>query len=667
LLKEKYNMRKPIYIFLIIPIFVFCIKFSAQAGTLSPDLQLVLEAKSPDQEVDVIVILTDQVDIKALVETKALKEMDKSLRKSEIITTLQSKADKTQKDLIKFLNDKKAKKDLSLWIFNGLAATVPADLILELARRPEVDEVRLDFAITLSEPIPATAATPEWNIDAIRAPQLWNLGFTGQNIVVANMDSGVDVNHNDLFPRWRGGTNSWFDPYGQWADPHDSHPAGHGTGTMGIMVGGDATGTAIGVAPGAQWIAVKMFNDAGEAPVSAIHQSFQWLLDPDGDPYSDDAPNVVNNSWGYRTLLDICYLEFQPDIQALKASEIAVVFSAGNEGIYGPASTSISPANNPESFAVGAIDMYQNIAGFSSRGPSACVLENDFFPEVVAPGVSVKTADLTFNGAFPINTRFSSGTSFAAPHVAGAMTLLLSAFPELTVSELEAALIDTAVDLGDMGPDNDYGFGMIDVMAAYRSLVPCTDADGDDFYVEAVCGTPQDCNDNDAGINPGTPEIKHDSIDQDCNGYDLTIDILSAEYIVNSDKLCVIATSELMDTANLELVGFDFMSWNAGSQEWSITSNAAGGNPGNVTVSGIEGIDLKATTSITIDICLGDFDSNRTVDAGDLSIFAAAFGSLDGDPNYNPAADFDGSGAIDGSNLAEFIVQFGRTDCPNCN
>jgi bacillopeptidase F len=436
---------------------------------------------------------------------------------------------------------------------------------------------------------------------------------------------------------------------------------------MGIMVGGDATGTAIGVAPDAQWIAVKIFDDDGFADLSAIHQGFQWLLDPDGDPDTDDAPHVVNNSWGFRTLVDVCYLEFQLDIQALKASEIAVVFSAGNEGISGPASTSISPANNPESFAVGAVSSTLNIAGFSSRGPSACVLENDFFPEVVAPGVSVKTADKTFGGVFPVRAHYVSGTSFAAPHVAGAMTLLLSAFPELTVADVEAALMDTAVDLGDIGPDNDYGFGMIDVMAAYRLLVQCTDADSDEFYAEAVCGTAQDCNDNNDTIYPDAPEIKHDGIDQDCNGYDLTIDILSAEYLVNSDMLCVVATSELMGAANLELVGFDFMSWNSDNREWSITTNGVGGDPGNVNVLGIEGSELAATAAVSTDICRGDFDSNRIVDTADLSIFAAAFGSLTGDPNYNSAADFDGNGVIDGTNLAEFIAEFGRTDCPNCN
>ena len=428
-------MRKPIYIFLIIPLFFFGVNFYAQAGTISPDLRQILKDASPDQEIAVIVKLADQVDTKALVETKSFKDTNTSLR-TEIITTLKIKADLTQKDLQTYLISRAATNLLPLWIINALAATVRADVIPELARRVEVAEVRLDFAIPLAEPIPATAGTPEWNIDAIRAPELWNLGFAGQGIVVANMDTGVDVNHNDLSGRWRGGTNSWFDPSGQHAAPFDSHPLGHGTGTMGIMVGGDATGTSIGVAPDAQWIAVKMFDDDGFADLSAIHQSFQWLLDPDGDPNTDDAPDVVNNSWGYRSLVDVCYLEFQQDIQALKASGIAVIFSAGNEGINGPAS-SISPANNPESFAVGAVSNTLDIAGFSSLGPSACVLENDFFPEVVAPGVSVKTAHLTSDGLYPIKSHYMSGTSFAAPHVAGAMALLLNAFPGLTVSDLD--------------------------------------------------------------------------------------------------------------------------------------------------------------------------------------------------------------------------------------
>ena len=213
-----------------------------------------------------------------------------------------------------------------------------------------------------------------------------------------------------------------------------------------------------------------MFDDTGEASYSAIHLGFQWLLDPDGDSDTDDLPDVVNNSWGFDGAVDQCFEEaqFGPDIEALKAAGVAVVFSAGNAGPS--AFTSISPANYPQSFAVGSVDEFLSVADRSSRGPSACGDDTTLFPELVAPGVSIKTADLTLGGSFPNSYAYVSGTSIAAPHVSGAMALLLSADPDLTVAELETILISSASDLGDPGADNDYGHGLLDVAAAYNSF-----------------------------------------------------------------------------------------------------------------------------------------------------------------------------------------------------
>ena len=144
----------------------------------------------------------------------------------------------------------------------------------------------------------------------------------------------MDVNHPDLAGRWRGGPNSLVRPLRP--APHDpTDVSGHGTATMGVMVGGDAGGTSIGMAPGATWIAAKIFNDAGSATATAIHSAMQWVLDPDGDPATADAPQVVNNSWAYGT--PGCNLAFQPDLQALRAAEIVPVFAAGNYGPGAPA------------------------------------------------------------------------------------------------------------------------------------------------------------------------------------------------------------------------------------------------------------------------------------------------------------------------------------------
>jgi len=229
-----------------------------------------------------------------------------------------------------------------------------------------------------------------------------------------------------------------------------------------VIVGRDGGGTAIGVAPDARWIAVKIFNDSGVAYASAIHQGFQWLLNPDGDLATLDAPNVVNNSWSFGS--PGCNLEFEPDLQALVVGGITPVFAAGN---YGPGnSTGASPANNPDAFPIGAIDNSDLIYNLSSRGPNACGMsEPVLYPAVVAPGMNVRTTDLY--GLYTTAT----GTSLAAPHVSGALALLLSAFPNLSVADLRTALTSSAVDLGPAGADNDYGSGRIDVLAAYNLVI----------------------------------------------------------------------------------------------------------------------------------------------------------------------------------------------------
>ena len=429
------------------------------AGRIAPALQATLAALPATAQVTVVVRLQGQP---ALPKMAALRREE---RLPQVVKGLQARAEASQRGVRAWLDKRQAsgqvREVIPLWIANALAVTATPDVIRDLAARPDV------LRITPNEQFHAPTARAaessaemaiEPNLAAIHAPALWALGILGQGVVVASMDTGVELSHPDLVAQWRGGANSWYDPNRE----HSNTPTdvdGHGTWTMGVILGRSPDGTRTGVAPAAQWIAVKIFNDAGVATTVGIHQGFQWLLDPDGNPDTPDAPHVVNNSWSFE--FPGCNTEYLADVQALEAAGIVPLFAAGNTG---PASnSSVSPANYPEAFSVGAVDSNNALYLYSSRGPCFCG-GSKVYPDLVAPGVLVRTTD-----RFQLYYR-ASGTSLAAPHAAGALALLLSAQPGLTVTQQREALRRSALDLGASGPDDLYGYGYLDVLGAYRWL-----------------------------------------------------------------------------------------------------------------------------------------------------------------------------------------------------
>ena len=426
-------------------------QFARATTKLAPAVQAEIDSLQTGEMLTVMVTLRQQADL------ARVNGADRAARQQGVIRALQAVANATQGPLSGLLKARQLQglvQDFEpFWVVNGFSVTATSELINELAGNPDVLSITPDDL----DIVPA-AELPETNLSVINAPELWALGYTGQGVVVASMDSGVDATHPDLAARWRAGSNSWYDPYGQHATPADL--TGHGTWTMGVMLGGDAGGSSIGVAPGAEWIAVKIFNDRNRSSTTKIHAGFQWLLDPDGDPGTADAPQVVNNSWTYAN--PGCYLDFEPDLQALRAAGILPVFAAGNGGPY--TNSSYSPANNPSAFAVGATDNNDQIYAYSSRGPSSCGGSTGPFPDLVAPGVNILTSDLW------AGYTNQTGTSLAAPHVAGGLAVLLSAYPDLNASDQENALVNSAADLGIAGPDDVYGYGRLDLLAAFNWL-----------------------------------------------------------------------------------------------------------------------------------------------------------------------------------------------------
>ena len=377
------------------------------------------------------------------------------------------------------------------WINNSLfIRNASPALVHELAARDDVAYVRGNYEVPLHVPQPAEGTltrggTVEWNIDIINAPQVWQTGNTGQGAVVANIDTGVRYTHGALIDSYRGNNGdgsfthdyNWFDPRGTFLnEPADNN--GHGTHTMGTMVGGDGLGpftNDIGVAPDARWIAAKGCESNSCSDFSLISAA-QWVACPtrvDGsDPDCSTVPDVVNNSWGGGGG-DPWYTSY---VDSWVSAGIIPVFSAGNSG---PSCSSLgTPGDYSNVIGVGGTDINDSNYDFSSRGPGSF---RRFKPDFVAPGENVRSAVNNSNGSY---SNFS-GTSMAAPHVAGTIALMLTANPNATLTDIYRAFVNSTAQtlIAPTGPQRCgirffnqypnfiYGWGRIDAPGAVQAIV----------------------------------------------------------------------------------------------------------------------------------------------------------------------------------------------------
>ncbi len=344
-----------------------------------------------------------------------------------------------------------------------------------------------------------------WGLEKINVPQVWNLGITGSGAVVGGQDTGYEWDHPSLVESYRGAQGSAVDHNYHWHDAiHELNPLNgglanpcglsspapcddhnHGTHTMGTVTGNNSPGPEFGMAPSATWMACRNMEQ-GWGMFSTYMECFEFFLAPwdlNGEnPDPAMAPHVMVNSWGCPEQ-ELCHPGnwnlMNLAIQNLKASGIVVVVSAGNNG--NSCGSVIYPAGMlEESFSVGATNANDTIANFSSRGPVVVDESYRIKPDVSAPGVAVLSA--IREGSFAVY----SGTSMAGPHVAGAVALMISANPQLAgeVETIEQILQETAVILstqqecngvpGTTIPNNTYGHGRIDVLAAVQKALEFT-------------------------------------------------------------------------------------------------------------------------------------------------------------------------------------------------
>ncbi|MEE6262916.1 S8 family serine peptidase [Plantactinospora sonchi] len=406
---------------------------------------------------------------------------DRDARAVEVHRQLTSTAERTQKGLRGLLTRKGAKYT-PYWIANAVRVEGDRALLDTIAARPEVARIEPVRSYRLEEPQPekttdrAATTGAEWGVKSVEAPRVWDeFGDRGEGIVVANIDGGVQYDHPALVGSYRGnngdGTFShdynWYDPSGVCGQfgfaPCDT--GGHGTHTMGSMVGDDGAGNQIGVAPGATWMAAKACEREWCSDASLLLAG-QWMLAPTDrngqNPRPDLRPDIVNNSWGGGQGA----LWYRETVDAWRAAGIFPVFSAGNSG---PAcNTANSPGDYPESYAVGGYNSANQVYQQSSRGSSA--VDGGIKPNISAPGENVRSS-WPGDGYATI-----SGTSMAAPHVSATVALVWSAAPNLRrdVAATEKLLGETATDVdatecgGTAANNNVFGEGRLN---AYQAVL----------------------------------------------------------------------------------------------------------------------------------------------------------------------------------------------------
>jgi len=467
----------------------------AVAGPPSPADKvhpLVRERLQAGASVEVLVVLKAQADLSgaAALPTKEAKDR-------YVLETLRSVAEEAQANLRSAL-DAQGIAYQPFIVVNALKLEASGAMVQALAARSDVARIVPNPRIRAipDQPALASGAAPqgiEPNLVRVGADKVWAEGYTGQGIVVAGQDTGYQWDHPALKTHYRGWDGTAVEHDYNWHDaihsgggacgadapePCDDH--GHGTHTLGIVVGDDGAGHRIGMAPGARWIGCRNMDRGVGTPATYL-ECFEFFLAPyplggsSAQSRPELAPDVVNNSWSCPPSEGCDAGTLEAALEALRAAGIVVVVSAGNEG---PACQTVSapPAIYRQSFSVGAFSHGSDqIASFSSRGP--VTYEGDTYtkPDLAAPGVGILSA--LRGGGYG----YKSGTSMAAPHVAGAVALLLSAAPAYRgqVAAIEAALtrsaepMPTAQSCGGDGPgsvpNNVWGWGVLDVMAAVQT------------------------------------------------------------------------------------------------------------------------------------------------------------------------------------------------------
>jgi subtilisin family serine protease len=448
------------------------IKESDDSTFVSKSLQTDL---SDGERTRALVIFEDQPDV------AKLKQQTSS--RTELVNALKQTTKQSQAESLSTATQLEASGEISsfnrYWLINAIAINGTQNAIEEFKNDPNVAAIVADERVRIPQrarvntdsneplglstqsvasvsPTGHAGSSPDdndsvaWGVERINADDANDLGYTGEGVRVAVIDTGVDQTHPDLKDK----VVAWKDFVHDLSEPYDDN--GHGTHVAGTVAGDGDGGIQTGVAPQADIIGAKALDSQGGGFISDIIQAVQWSVAQDADVISMSLGGPENPV--FTTVME----------QAAAAGSIPVI-SSGNLPSTKDLTVNAAdvlevgyPGDEDAVITVGATNPQERRAYFSAYQSDS---GDDVKPEVVAPGVDVESALTTYYNPRETYTKLS-GTSMAAPHVSGLAALVLAENPDMSVGQFETLLKQTSTDLGPRGTDDKHGFGRVNAKAA---------------------------------------------------------------------------------------------------------------------------------------------------------------------------------------------------------
>jgi len=474
---------------------------TAAAGSVTQPLRDELALAGSGQLIPVLIKPVGRADVDYINQVAA--SMTPQQRREFAVEVMQETAQQTQQPILEALEsypDAKVDDIHTNWIVNAVGCYATPEVIRDMASRDDVLWVDIKtYEDILIEPVDEREATGEelgranaWGVDQINAPDVWDMGYEGDGIIVSVVDTGVNYNHIDLHNQMWHDTDAGYH-YGWDFDDGDGDPMdsnGHGTHCAGSVASNGNAGTTCGVAPQSTIMALRVgvsFSDEQD-----VWDAFEFSV--------EQGAHVITTSLGWPQAQNPDRQTWREGEENVLAAGVHHAIAAGNESgnpdDWGDIRT---PGDCPPPWlhpdqtttgdltacvTVGATDSNDNLASFSSLGYSTWMYDapwNDYpdtdpeigliDPDICGPGVDITSC----NYADPDGYTTMSGTSMATPHLAGCMSLMLSANPNLTNAQMDSLLEVTSIDLGATGKDNYYGAGRVDIYAAVLGALELVD------------------------------------------------------------------------------------------------------------------------------------------------------------------------------------------------